>query len=175
MILFGLPPTSPSRTCRSRADRSSRRSRTAATRAARSRSLARRDSAVLMAVIRTSSSNGFSMKSTAPAFIASTARAISPWPVMTMTGRAAPCAFGRQPGPGVGDADLDHAVVQQCRRDGEFAAARRFGQDLDGVSDQVDQDLLDLDPVRQDLLGARIEPERHGDGVLARTEERQRA
>ena len=34
-----------------------------------------------------SSVNGFSMKSTTPARMASTARGTSPWPVMTMTGR----------------------------------------------------------------------------------------
>ena len=42
-----------------------------------------------------SSSNGFSMKSTAPAFIASTASGTSPWPVMTMTGSSTPARFSR--------------------------------------------------------------------------------
>ena len=39
---------------------------------------------------RRSSSNGFSMKSTAPPFIAATAVDMSPWPVITITGRLKP-------------------------------------------------------------------------------------
>ena len=45
---------------------------------------------------RTSSSNGFSMKSTAPAFIASTAIGTSACPVMTMTGGMSPRSFSRR-------------------------------------------------------------------------------
>ncbi len=40
-----------------------------------------------MAAISRSSSNGFSMKSSAPRFIASTASGTSPWPVMSTTGQ----------------------------------------------------------------------------------------
>ncbi len=51
-------------------------------------SMAWRSSAGRIADSSASSSNGFSRKSTAPAFIASTASGTSPWPVMTMTGNA---------------------------------------------------------------------------------------
>ena len=46
--------------------------------------------------ISTSSSNGFSRKSTAPIFMASTASATSPWPVMTITGTAILSSFRRR-------------------------------------------------------------------------------
>ena len=46
-----------------------------------------------IAAIRVSSSNGFSMKSRAPAFIASTAIGTSPWPVITMDGILAASSF----------------------------------------------------------------------------------
>ena len=42
------------------------------------------------------SSNGFSRKSAAPIFIASTASGTSPWPVMTITGVVLPSSFRRR-------------------------------------------------------------------------------
>ncbi|PAV68846.1 hypothetical protein WR25_12910 [Diploscapter pachys] len=66
-------------TCRSRGDKASSRCRAAI----RSRS---RDLAPATALPITDASNGFSMKSNAPAFSASTASGISAWPAMTMTG-----------------------------------------------------------------------------------------
>src|SRR5215831_10414343 len=304
MILLGLPATSPPSTSRSRPDRRLRRSRIAATRANRSLSLTSRDSATRIADSRTSSSNGFSMKSTAPAFIASTASGTSPCPVMTMTGkpdlvsrrwrcRSSPlmsgmrmsvttqpaCAcgssfrkataesytrtanpsvlsrkasdwrtatsssitwttwldgmgrllarpaqgeaedgaaaragldpdpaamrlddgaadrepkshalalggdegleqvrghFGRQARPGIGDADL-RKVPGGGGCDLEPALARRLDHDFDGVANEVDQHLLDLNAVGEHQVGLGIEPEGDGNAPLARAHQRQRA
>ena len=62
------------------------------------------------AAIRASSLKGFSMKSRAPAFIALTAMATSPWPVMMITGmRSLPRQIGLQ----FQTAHAGHPHVQQ--------------------------------------------------------------
>ena len=59
-------------------------------------SLSRHWRAERTAASKSSSSKGFSMKSTAPSFMASTARGTSACPVMTITGNAKPRAFRRR-------------------------------------------------------------------------------
>src|SRR4051812_20554848 len=71
----------------------------------------------------------------------------------------------RETGPRIRDTDL-YGIADKLRLDGNLSLSRRIHQDFDGVADQVYQDLLDLDAVGHDLLGARIEPERNGDRVL---------
>ena len=66
--------------------------------------------------------------------------------------------------PDAGDAgDLQLAIVRCLRHD------------LDGIADQVDQDLLDLDAIGQHQVGLGIEPEGHRDAVLPRAHQGERA
>src|SRR5438094_4991191 len=86
MALFDCPVTSPCITWRSRWVRLATRAAISADTASLFEPLLLSASAVSIMPISRSSSNGFSRKSSAPSFIASTARGTSPWPVMTMTG-----------------------------------------------------------------------------------------
>src|SRR6516165_5708216 len=88
ICLFACPPTSPLRTSRSRFDNAARRASILLRSAWRFCSRSPRSSADRTEASRTSSSKGFSRKSTAPSLIASTASGISPCAVMTMTGTA---------------------------------------------------------------------------------------
>src|SRR5215217_7538606 len=96
MCLFEQPATMRRRTCCSRTE--SVRSLCTASEVSRSPSvsLLLLSSAVRTAARRTLLSNGFSMKSTAPNFIASTARGMSPCPVIMITGMADFMAFKRR-------------------------------------------------------------------------------
>src|SRR5262245_15746374 len=86
ICLLACPATRPSSTSRSRFDSVASRLSTSLRSAWRVWSCSSRLSADRTDANRTSSSNGFSRKSTAPIFIASTASGTSPWPVMTTTG-----------------------------------------------------------------------------------------
>src|SRR5262245_38562402 len=86
ICLLARPPTSPSSTSRSRFDSTASRPSIVRRSASRLLSCASRLRADRTAASKASSSKGFSRKSTAPIFIASTARGTSPCPVMTMTG-----------------------------------------------------------------------------------------
>src|SRR5581483_5750377 len=82
--------------------------------------------------------------------------------------------LGRKAGTRIGNADL-HNVARKLRLDREVPLAARVHQYLEGVADQVHKDLLDLDAIDQDMLGARIEPKRDRDRILPRTDQRQGA
>src|SRR6478672_10784136 len=86
MVLFALPATSPSSTWRSRSESEARRAATKVSSSDLRPSFLPRSSAARTARRIASSANGFSMKSRAPDFIASTASGMSPCPVITMTG-----------------------------------------------------------------------------------------
>src|SRR5215475_16116029 len=83
--------------------------------------------------------------------------------------------LGRQSRPGIGDADLRHVVGRRDGGDLEPALACRLDHDLDGVANEVDQHLLDLDAVGEHQVGLGIEPEGDGNAPLARAHQRQRA
>src|SRR6516162_2849646 len=86
ICLLACPATNPLRTSRSRFDNAARRASMLLRSAWRFWSRSPRSSADRTDARRTSSSKGFSRKSTAPSLIASTASGISPCAVMTMTG-----------------------------------------------------------------------------------------
>src|SRR6516162_900837 len=88
ICLLACPATNPLRTSRSRFDNAARRASMLLRSAWRFRSRSPLSSADRTDASRTSSSKGFSRKSTAPSLIASTASGISPCAVMTMTGTA---------------------------------------------------------------------------------------
>ena len=146
MILFGFPATRPSSTWRSRSDSVASRSLNSA-RAALSLvvALRRRSSAARTAASRASSSNGFSKKSAAPSFIASTASGMSPWPVMTMTGNVA--AALAQPPQQLDAAHIRHSDIgddaarstRSCARPGMRWRCRRSGPRSSGRSQQKRQ------------------------------------
>src|SRR5215471_9323304 len=85
MVLLGWPARRPSRTSLSRWDRVASLAFTCPASPAAC-VLSPIASAIRIALTKISSGNGFSMKSTAPAFIASTASATSACPVMMITG-----------------------------------------------------------------------------------------
>src|SRR5262249_30362991 len=86
ICLLARPATSPPSTSRSRLESAASLFSMSARSAFRLIAPPWRSIAALTLASRTSSSNGFSRKSMAPIFIASTASGTSPWPVMTMTG-----------------------------------------------------------------------------------------
>src|SRR5208282_2753979 len=96
IALLGCPATNPSSTCRSRGVKPSRRSAISELSRWISMTVSTRWRAALIAAIIVSSSNGFSRKSKAPSFIASTARGTSPCPVIMMTGKRCPSAVRRR-------------------------------------------------------------------------------
>src|SRR5215467_12703659 len=59
--------------------------------------------------------------------------------------------FLRDPGPGVGNADGDHVVVAGGGGNDELASLRRL-HGLDGISEQVQQNLLNLHLVDKDEI-----------------------
>ena len=81
----------------------------------------------------------------------------------------------RETAAGVGDAYFHGAVVVRACSDLEFTALAGLDHDLDGIADQVDQNLLDLDAVRQNRVGIGSEPEGYGDTVLPGADQGQRA
>ena len=97
-----------------------------------------------------SSSNGFSRKSTAPSFIASTASGTSPWPVITITGSDG-AAFV-QAAQQLHAVDLGHAHV------GDDAAAGYLRQRLEEGDRRivgVDLDVGGAQQERQRIRGRR--------------------
>src|SRR3954451_13272437 len=70
--------------------------------------------------------------------------------------------FFRQSGTAVRNGDLNRLVVDQGRRHLELAPLR-FGHRLGRITDQIDEDLLELNAVGDDLKSLRIEPERYLD------------
>ena len=115
-----------------------------------------------MASMSTLSSNGFSMKSMAPAFIASTAMGTSPWPVITIEGirTGSRAAFQEFDAAHVGHAQIgDQAAVSDGRRnrkkggggivhaDGEARHREQEGQRIPHrlfVIDDMDDVVTDL-------------------------------
>ena len=77
-------------------------------------------------------------------------------------------------GARVCDADLDQLVGNRLGRDREFAPLRA-GHGFEGVADQVQQNLLDLYPVRQHVGGCGIERESYAHAPFLGADERQRA
>jgi hypothetical protein len=77
-------------------------------------------------------------------------------------------------GPGIGHRDFDHVV-------GDFAVRcdklplRRLRHRLEGVAEQVDQDLLNLDPIHQDQIELRIQIEAKLNVLLPGTGQTERA
>src|SRR6516164_9645685 len=70
--------------------------------------------------------------------------------------------FLRDPGPRVGNADGDHVVVAGSGGNDELASLRRL-HGLDGIAQQVQQNLLDLHLIDEDEIDGRIElkPDTH--------------
>src|SRR5687768_3926553 len=82
--------------------------------------------------------------------------------------------FPGDAGAAVLDRHADMPVGAAARADPQAAdGALRYR--LDGVADEVDQHLLDLDPVDQYHVGQRIEPDLDLDPAFARSDQRQRA
>src|SRR6516162_388816 len=80
----------------------------------------------------------------------------------------------RDAGSGVGDGDFDHVVGRQRGRDDEFATLGLLHR-RDGITDQVEQHLLDLHFVGQHKIGARIELEAHAHALVLDADQRERA
>ena len=76
---------------------------------------------------------------------------------------------------GVGDGDLDHVVGERACVETTSSRRSAVVHRLDGVADQVEQHLLDLDPVGEHQIGARIELEADPDAVLLGADQGQRA
>src|SRR5437868_239242 len=83
--------------------------------------------------------------------------------------------LGSKPGSGIGDAHFDRLLAACHGGDLELATLRGFDHGLDGVADQVDQDLLDLDAVGEHQVGRRVEPEGDLYAVLPGTDQGKRA
>ena len=66
----------------------------------------------------------------------------------------------------VGDGDLHHALITQGRRHVELAPSACFHR-LDGIAHEIDEDLLDLDPVDEHVRGVRLEMQPHLDAERA--------
>src|SRR3990167_2718209 len=64
--------------------------------------------------------------------------------------------LGCDPRSSIGDAHLDHVVVDEAGADQEFPR-RRIGHGIDGIADQIEKDLLDLDAVGEHEIGVRVE------------------
>src|SRR5215471_5791072 len=68
--------------------------------------------------------------------------------------------FRRDPGSRVGHADGDHVVLADCGGDDELASLRRL-HGLDGVSQQIEQNLLNLHLVDKDEIDGGVELKPH--------------
>ena len=81
----------------------------------------------------------------------------------------------RNAGAGIGHGDLDHVVGRPGTLDDDQLAARRLRHRLERVAEQIDQHLLDLDPVDQHQSCARVEIEAQLHALLAGAGEAERA
>src|SRR6516225_7848674 len=82
--------------------------------------------------------------------------------------------FRRDPGSRVGHADGDHIVVAGCGGNDEFASLRRF-HGLDGVSQRIEQHLLNLHLVDKDEIDGRVELKPHTNALILGSDQRQGA
>src|SRR6516225_4320226 len=82
--------------------------------------------------------------------------------------------FRRDPGPGVGHADRAHIVVAGCRGDTELASLRRR-RGRDRISQQVQQNLLDLHLVDEDEIDGGIELKPDTNALILGSDQRQGA
>ena len=83
--------------------------------------------------------------------------------------------FGRYSATRIGDAHLDHAVAVSTRGLDRQQAPRRVLHRLDGVADEIEQDLLHLDAVGEHRGRARIEIEGHMHTLLLGADQGERA
>src|SRR6516165_7349281 len=82
--------------------------------------------------------------------------------------------FRRDPGPGVGDADGDHVVLTGRGGNDELASLRRL-HGLDGVSQQIEQHLLNLHLVDEDGIDGRVEFKPDPNTLILGSDQRQGA
>ena len=82
--------------------------------------------------------------------------------------------FGGKSRPRILDTQLDMGVVDEPRGYLELPAGC-FLHGLDGIADQVEEDLLDLDPVDENQRRIRVEIERNPDALLLGSHESQGA
>src|SRR5215831_4712943 len=82
--------------------------------------------------------------------------------------------FRRDPGSGVGHADGDHLVVAGCGGNNELASLRRL-HGLDGIAQQVQQNLLDLHLVDKDEIDGRVELKADTHTLILGSDQRQGA
>src|SRR5262249_46524134 len=82
--------------------------------------------------------------------------------------------FRRDPGPGVGHADGDHIVGGCCCGDNELASLRRL-HGFDGISQQIEQHLLNLHLVDKDVIDGRVELKPDTDTLILGSDQRQGA
>src|SRR5262249_49557191 len=82
--------------------------------------------------------------------------------------------FLRDPGPGVGHADGDHIVIAGSGGNNELASLRRL-HGLDGIAQQVQQNLLDLHLVDKDEIDGRVELKPNRNALILGSDQRQGA
>src|SRR5215813_54316 len=82
--------------------------------------------------------------------------------------------FRRDPGPGVGHADGDHIVVAGRGGNDELASLRRLHR-LDGISQQVEQHLLNLHFVDEHEIDGRVELKPDTNTLILGSDQRQGA
>src|SRR5499427_486012 len=82
--------------------------------------------------------------------------------------------FLRDPGPGVGNADGDHVVVAGGGGNDELASLRRL-HGLDGIAQQVQQNLLNLHLVDKDEINSGVELKPHTYALILGSDQRQGA
>src|SRR6516225_6063488 len=82
--------------------------------------------------------------------------------------------FLRDPGPGVGNADGDHIVVAGGGGNDELASLRRL-HGLDGIAQQVQQNLLDLHLVDKNEIDGGIELKPDTNALILGSDQRQGA
>src|SRR5438552_1115195 len=181
ICLFSMPVTTRANTCRSRGVSVRARAWISSVRASVPRFRVSRSTARWMAPSRSLLANGLIRKSTAPAFMAVTLIATSPWPVMKTIGircracasvvwRSIPVTPGMRtsrttqqgPLPGVLDGHPDGLVASPPCPDHERAGMTvGLGHGLQAIKHHVQDHLLELDPVAADDRQARGEVHRH--------------
>ena len=77
-------------------------------------------------------------------------------------------------GPGVGNGNFDHIICGPGVRDNQLTV-RRGGHRLQRIAEQVDQDLLNLDPVGKHQVVRRVQVEAQKYSLLAGAGEPERA
>ena len=84
------------------------------------------------------------------------------------------CHVRRDPGSGVGDADRDHPVAGRPGRHDQLSLVAALHR-LDRVSNEIEQNLLDLNLVGKHEIDRRIELEPHTDAPVLGADQRERA